>query len=106
MTEGPKPPKPRDLGLVLWCLLYRVPVEKEITEQWIEVARKHCRMSPDRLLDLRTDPVHSRHWDRLEAKREARLAYYQKHGELPPKGSPLLPGEPDRSGDQAVRSEP
>jgi hypothetical protein len=90
------PKKPRDLGLLLHVLLYRVPKEKPITEPWIEVARKHCHMKPERLAELRAEP-HARHWRRMEERRAARLAYFKQHGELPPLGMPLLPGEPDRS---------
>lgn len=89
--------KPRDLGLLLWCLLYRVPIDAEITPQWIEVARKHCKMSPDRLNEVKEDPALQHHWERMDAKRAARRRYFKKHGEAPPKGYPLLPGEPDRT---------
>ncbi len=92
----PLPPKPRDLGLLLNVLLYRVPVEAELTDAWIEVARKHCRMKPERLADLRADP-HARHWHHTQERRAARLAYFKQHGELPDRWMPLLPGEPDRS---------
>jgi len=85
---------PRDLGLVLHCLLYRVPVEAEITEAWIETARKHCKMKPERLAELRTGD-HARHWPRMLQRRAARLAYFKQHGELPPRWAGLLPGEPD-----------
>jgi hypothetical protein len=88
------PKLPRDLGLVLHCLLYRVPVEAEITEAWIETARKHCRMKPERLAELRAGP-HARHWPRMIERRAARLAYFKQHGELPPRWAGLLPGEPD-----------
>ena len=85
---------PRDLGLLLNCLLYRVPIEVEITEAWIETIRKHCRMKPERLAELRTGD-HARHWPRMLERRAARLAYFKEHGELPPRWMGLLPGEPD-----------
>ena len=86
--------KPRDLGLLLNVLLYRVPIETEITEAWIETARKHCRMKPERLAELRTQD-HARHWPRMIERRAARLAYFKQHGKLPPQWIGLLPGEPD-----------
>ena len=43
-------PKPRDLGLLLHALTYRVPVEDKITKKWIETARKHCKVKPERLV--------------------------------------------------------
>jgi len=85
---------PRDLGLMLHCLLYRLPVEAEITEASIETARKHCKMKPERLAELRTGD-HARHWPRMLQRRAARLAYFKQHGELPPRWAGLLPGEPD-----------
>ncbi len=92
-----KPIKPRDVGLLLWCLLHRVPVEVDpLTEQWIEVARKHVRMSPERLAEIRTGPLHV-YWDRMLEKRARRLAYFREHGYVPPRWTPLEPGEQDRS---------
>jgi hypothetical protein len=88
------PKKPRDLGLLLNVLLYRVPIEAEITEGWIETARKHCRMKPERLAELRAG-FHARHWPRMIERRAARLAYFKQHGELPPRWAGLLAGEPD-----------
>ena len=32
-------PKPRDLGLLLHALTYRVPVEDKITKKWIETGQ-------------------------------------------------------------------
>jgi hypothetical protein len=86
--------KPRDLGLLLNVLLYRVPVGAEVTEAWIEKARAHCHMKPERLAELRSEP-HARHWPRMLERRAARLAYFKKHGELPPRWKGLLPGESD-----------
>ena len=51
-TLTPLPTKPRDLGLLLNVLTYRVPIEAPITGAWIEKARKHCRMPPERLAEL------------------------------------------------------
>jgi hypothetical protein len=84
--------KPRDLGLLLNVLLYRVPHEQEITEAWVEKARAHCRMKPERLAELRAGD-HARHWPRMLARRAARLAYFKEHGKLPPRWAPLLAGE-------------
>lgn len=88
--------KPRDLGLLLNALIYRVPVDSEITEGWIQKAREHCRMKPERLAELRSE-AHSRHWPRMLERRAARLAYFKQHGKLPPRWMPLLPGEPNRT---------
>jgi hypothetical protein len=88
--------KPRDLGLLLWCLLYRVPVESPITEQWIEVARGHCKLAPERLAELRAEP-YTKLWERMEQKRARRLAYFQAHGIVPRSWTPLAPGEQDRT---------
>ncbi len=85
---------PRDLGLLLNCLLYRVPPEEEITEGWIERFRLHCRMKPERLAELRGKPF-ARFWQRIAVRRAARLAYFKQHGEFPPSWKGLLPGEPD-----------
>ena len=91
----PLPKKPRDLGLLLNVLLYRVPIEAEITEAWIETARKHCRMKPERLAELRAGP-HARHWRNMADKRARRLAWKQEQGTPPPWGwTPPAPGEPD-----------
>lgn len=91
----PKLPKrPRDLSLLLHVLLYRVPLEAEITEAWIEKVRTHCRMKPERLVELRTGH-HARHWPRIIERRAARRAYFKEHGKLPPRWMGLLPGEPD-----------
>src|SRR5215207_7689510 len=92
----PWPPKPRDLGLLINVLIYRVPVEAELTEAWIEVARKHCRMKPERLAVLRAEP-HARYWPRILERRAARLAYFNQHGELPARWMPLIAGEPNRA---------
>ena len=89
------PTKPRDLGLLLHWLVYSVPCETPITEQVIEAAREHCRMTSERLAVLRAAP-HDRHWPRMQERRAARLAYFTQHGKLPPPGLPLLPGEPYR----------
>lgn len=88
------PKKPRDLSLLLHVLLYRVPLEVEITEAWIEMVRTHCRMKPERLSELRAGP-HARHWPRMIERRAARLAYFKQHGKLPPRWMALLPGEHD-----------
>ena len=85
---------PRDLGLLLNVLLYRVPIDAEIGEAWIDKARQHCRMKPERLAELRAGD-HARHWPRMIARRAARLAYFKQHGELPPRWMALLPGERD-----------
>jgi hypothetical protein len=74
--------------------MYRVPIEMEITEPWIETARNHCKMKPERLAQLRTGD-HARHWPRMVARRAARLAYFKKYGKVPPRWMGLLPGEPD-----------
>jgi hypothetical protein len=96
MMKRRQTPKPRDLGLLLWCLLYRVPIEEKITKRWIEAARKHCRMSPERLTTLRQG-MHARHWCRLRERRARRLIYFRKHGEIPHGWTPPAPGEQDRS---------
>jgi hypothetical protein len=93
--EIPKLPKrPRDLSLLLHVLLYRVPLEAEITEAWIEKVRTHCRMKPERLVELRAGH-HARHWPRMIERRAARRAFFIEHGKLPPRWMGLLPGEPD-----------
>ena len=89
------PVKPRDLGLLLNVLLYRVPIEAETTEEWIETARKHCRMKAERLAELRAGP-HARHWRNMAEKRARRLAWMQEQGTPPPWGwTPPATGEPD-----------
>ena len=80
--------------MLLHCLLYRVPHEQEITEQWVETAQKHCGMPAARLAELRAEP-YARHWPRMLERRAARLAYFKEHGKLPPQWIGLLPGEPD-----------
>lgn len=84
-------PKPRDLGLLLHALVYRVPIEDQITEEWIEITRRHCRMTSERLAELRSAP-HARHWRYLVEKRERRLAWAKDHGQAPTY-TPLAPGE-------------
>ncbi len=88
------PRTPRDLSLLLNVLIYRVPVELEISEGWIEVARRHCKMTPERLAVVRSG-LFARLWPRMNQRRAARLAYLKEHGELPPRWKGLLPGEPD-----------
>jgi len=88
------PRKPRDLGLLLNVLLYRVAIDAEITEPLIEKVRQHCRMKPERLAELRKEP-HARFWRLMLQRRAARLAYFREHGELPPRWMPLLPGDRD-----------
>jgi hypothetical protein len=87
--------KPRDLGLLLNCLQYRVPVEERIDDAWIEAARQHCKMPVERLAELR-GPKHARHWRRMLARRKARLRYFKSHGTLPEPGTPLIRGDIDR----------
>ncbi len=87
--------KPRDLGLLLHALTYRVPVEDQITEEVIENVRQHCHMKPERLAELRSAP-HARHWRYLIEKRDRRLAWTKEHGK-PPAYVPLAPGERDHS---------
>lgn len=96
MSKRPNNPKPRDLGLLLWTLLYRVPVEEKLTSRWIEAARKHCRMSKERLAALR-EGEHGRHWKRLHERRTRRLSYFREHGKIPDGWTPPAPGEQDRS---------
>jgi hypothetical protein len=79
---------------MLNVLIYRVPIEAEITEAWIETVRKHCRMKPERLAELRAGP-HARHWPRMLERRAARMTYFKEHGELPPRWAGPLPGESD-----------
>ena len=90
------PPCPRDWGLYLNCMTYRVPIDAEITPEWVEIVRVHCRMKPERLKELR-DPKghHARHWERMLLRRAARLEVYQKTGEIPPSWRGLMPGEQD-----------
>lgn len=91
------PPKPRDLGLLLHVLTYRVPIRKTITEDWIETARKHCRMKPERLAALRNKD-YERLWSYMEQKRSRRLAFLEEYGEPPPYGwTPPATDEPDHS---------
>jgi hypothetical protein len=107
MTEPKKPklcphcgkdtrltPKPRDLGLLLHLLVFRVPIEEQITEAWIEIARKHCRMTPERLAVLRAEP-HARHWHSLTEKRQRRLDWAKAHNGQAPAFIPPAPGERD-----------
>jgi len=77
-------------------MTYRVPIDAEITPEWIETVRVHCRMKPERLKELR-DPKghHARHWERMLLRRAARLEVYQKTGEIPPSWRGLMPGEQD-----------
>jgi hypothetical protein len=89
------PTKPRDLGLLLHWLVYTVPCEKPMNELLIEGARKHCRMTPERLAVLRLVP-HDRHWRRMDERRAARLLHFKIHGTLPQPGIPLIPGEASR----------
>ena len=96
MSKRPNNPKPRDLGLLLWTLLYRVPIEEKLTSRWIEAARKHCRMSKERLAALR-EGAHTRHWRRLRERRARRLSYFREHGRIPDGWTPPVPGEQDRS---------
>lgn len=92
-----KTTKPRDLGLLLNVLLYRVPIEAAITPAWIETARKHCRMAQARLAELRGEP-YSRFWRYMTDKRARRLAWTQEQGAPPPWGwTPPAPGEPDHN---------
>jgi hypothetical protein len=87
-------PKPRDLGLLLHTLVHRVPIEEPITEAWIEIARKHCRMSPERLAVLRSEPL-ARHWRYLTEKRQRRLDWAKAHNGQAPAFIPSAPGERD-----------
>ncbi len=96
MNKHRQPPKPRDLGLLLWTLLYRVPVEEKLTNRWIEAGRQRCRMSRERLASLR-EGAHARHWKRLHERRARRLSYFREHGEIPDGWTPPAPGEQDRS---------
>jgi hypothetical protein len=89
------PIKPRDLGLLLHWLVYSVPCDATITENLIQAARKHCRMTPERLAVLRAEP-HARHWPRMHVRRAARLTFFRQNGRPPLPGMPLLPGEPAR----------
>jgi len=92
-----KAAKPRDLGLLLHALTYRVPVEQKITEDWIETARKHCRMKPERLAEIQGKD-HARFWQYMEDKRARRLAWLKDTGDMPPYGwTPPRPGEPDHT---------
>jgi len=88
------PKKPRDLGLLLHCLVYNVPLEAEVTPDGIERARVHCKMKVARLAELQAEP-HARHWRRMIERRAARLAYFKQYGQPPPRWMGLLPGEPD-----------
>ena len=90
-------PKPRDLGLLLHALTYRVPVKDKITKEWIEAARKHCRMNLERLIKLQGED-YKRFWGYMEDRRSRRLAWLKETGEMPPYGwTPLQDCEPDRT---------
>jgi len=88
--------KPRNLGLMLWYLVYRVPVLDKLTDAWVLKAREHCRMSSERYQKLQ-DPEYAIHWNRMRGRRQRRLEYYQENGSVPDGWSPPGPGEPDRS---------
>jgi len=89
-------PKPRDLGLLLHLMVHRVPMEEPITEAWIEIARKHCRMTPERLAVLRSEP-HARHWRYLTEKRQRRLDWAKGHNGQAPAFIPPAPGARDHT---------
>jgi len=90
-------PKPRDLGLLLHALTYRVPVEDKITKKWIETARKHCKVKPERLAVFQGED-YARFWEYMEDRRGRRLAWLKEKGEMPPYGwTPLKDGEPDHT---------
>lgn len=90
-----KAPKPRDLGLLLHALTYRVPVEETITEAWIECTRKHSKMKSERLKELRS-AAYERFWRYMYDKRDRRLAWFNEEGEIPPYGwTPPKSGEQD-----------
>ena len=90
-------PKPRDLGLLLHALTYRVPVEDKITKKWIETARKHCKVKPERLAVFQGED-YARFWEYMEDRRGRRLAWLKETGEMPPYGwTPLKDGEPDHT---------
>ena len=92
-----RPPKPRDLGLLLHALCYRVPVHlEEITPEIIETFRKHCKMSPERLQELQ-GPDYERFWTYMQERRSRRLEYMMKSGEVPAYGwTPPKDNDPDR----------
>ena len=100
-----KAPKPRDLGLLLHVLTYRVKVESEITEEHIDAARQHCKMSPERLAELRGKD-HARFWGYMLEKRALRLEWLNVIGHPPPYGwTPPREGERDnRAGVQAMKA--
>ncbi|MFC1453164.1 hypothetical protein ACFLSJ_07485 [Verrucomicrobiota bacterium] len=88
---------PRDGALLLHALTYRVPIQEQITEKWIETARKHCKMKPERLAELRGKP-YARYWTYMEDKRKRRQEWLKETGEVPPAGwTPPRPDEPDHT---------
>jgi hypothetical protein len=95
--EVRRPNKPRDLGLFLHALCYRVPVHvQEITPEIIEAVRKHCKMTPKRLEELK-GPDYIRFWEYMEDRRERRRKWMEETGEVPAYGwTPKKPGEQDR----------
>lgn len=91
-----RPTKPRDLGMLLHALCYRVPVHMDITPDVIEVARKHCHMTAGRVKEMQ-GPDYARFWDYMLDRRKRRREYFQETGEIPPPGwTPRKKGEPDR----------
>jgi len=95
------PRKPRDVGLALWYLLHKVRVDSELTEAVIEGVRQKCRMSSERLAELRAGPFQHL-WHRMVEKRARRLAHFRAHGSIQPGWTPPAPGEQDRSAQVAA----
>jgi hypothetical protein len=92
-----KQPLPnRRIRLALWFMLYRVPLDVDIGNDfgWQVSCANHLKLHWKTFEALRTD--FPRHWQRMLDKRARRLAYARKHGGCPPGWTPNAPGEVTR----------
>ena len=75
--------------LVLWWLVYRLPVERKVDDAALADAATVARWDVAKIAGIRDAfPVH---WGRMLAKRELRLAHYREHGYVP---DGITPGWP------------
>jgi len=92
MTQSDNPAQNRPnrrIRLILWWLLYKIPVERELTIADELQAAIHCRVPFEEIEHIRT--TYLRQWSTMGIKRVRRRCYFLQHGSIPDGWTPPDP---------------
>lgn len=87
---------PLNIKLVLWFLLYRVPVEDELTPTIEQSAVVHAKFKGGWSEWLKAREKWPKQYERMLTKRRLRAEFQDQHGSVPDGWSPPVDGQNNR----------